>query len=66
MIMTNDRKLDKMAAKVNTLDPVTSVARGKEWDSQTVHSWLAANTRSRCIEKFKHYQSMSPQVPVCP
>ena len=26
-----DRKLDKMAAKVDTLDPVTSVARGREW-----------------------------------
>ena len=42
-----DRKLDKMAAKVDTLDPVTSVARGGEWDAQTVHSWLAANTRGR-------------------
>ena len=34
-----------MAAKVNTLDPVTSVSRGKELDAQTVHSWLATNTR---------------------
>ena len=46
MIIIYDRKLDKMAAQVNTLDPVTSVPRGREWDAQTVHSWLAANTRS--------------------
>ena len=39
------RQLGKMAAKVNTLDPVTSVSRGREWDAQTVHSWLATNTR---------------------
>ena len=39
------RQLGKMAAKVNTLDPVTSVSRGKELDAQTVHSWLATNTR---------------------
>ena len=39
------RQLGKMAAMVNTLDPVTSVSRGKEWDAQTVHSWLATNTR---------------------
>jgi len=43
------RKLDKMAAQVNTLDPVTSVPRGREWDSQTVHSWLATNTRFQSV-----------------
>lgn len=43
------RKLDKMATKVDTLDPVTSVARGAEWDAQTLHSWLAANTRFQSV-----------------
>ena len=47
MMVIIDRKLDKMATKVDTLDPVTSVARGAEWDAQTLHSWLAANTRCR-------------------
>ena len=42
-MMINIRKLDKMAAKVNTLDPVTSVARGREW------SWMAANTRFQSV-----------------
>merc|ERR1719282_519348 len=43
------RKLDKMAVKVNTLDPVISVARGREWDAQTLHSWMAANTRFQSV-----------------
>ena len=49
MMMINIRKLDKMAAKVNTLDPVISVARGREWDAQTLHSWMAANTRFQSV-----------------
>ena len=49
IIKINVRKLDKMAAKVNTLDPVTSVVRGREWDAQTLHSWMAANTRFQSV-----------------
>ena len=49
MMINHVRKLDKMAAKVNTLDPVTSVARGREWDAQTLHSWMAANTRFQSV-----------------
>ena len=36
---------------MSTLDPVASTTRGAAWDSTTLHSWLAANTRCSAVRE---------------
>ena len=43
------RTMDTMASRVNTLDPVISVRRGEEWDSETLGSWMIHNTRFKSV-----------------
>ena len=42
-------KLDSLAGKVNTKDPVASLTEGEELDSLTVSSWLSLHTRFQAV-----------------
>ena len=42
-------KLDSLASKVNTKDPVASLTEGQELDSLTLSAWLSLHTRFQAV-----------------